>query len=71
MAILFLTVVSREPINQALHYVTHRDKPPLIPSLFLDTFFMTVASSRLIRHFRHSSASPRGQRAHGRPISAI
>lgn len=65
MAILFLTVVSQDPINQVLRYITHRENPPFIPSLFSDTFFVTTASSRLISHFRHSSTFPRGQQAHG------
>ena len=71
MAILPLTVVSRDPINQGFHYIPHRDNPPFMPSLFSDTFFMPVANSRLISHFRHSSTSLRGQRAHDGPIAAI
>lgn len=65
MAILFLTVISGDSINQALRCITHRDNPPFIPSLFPDTFFMTTASSQLISHFRHSSSFPWGQQAHG------
>lgn len=64
LAILFLTVILWDPINQGLRYITHRDNPPFIPSLFSDTFFTTIASSGLISHFRHSSTFLWGQWAH-------